>query len=445
MTSTHLPPATAHDRRCCRFSSLAVLLCGALSLSLPSGYSVGPALLLLATPLLLWYRPRLALARDDYLIMAGLTLYTAIVIAGALWHDQAVRTLDKPLRLWLAIPVMLWLMAFPPRLAALWAGIALGGLGAGGVALGERLVTGAPRVNGFDNVIQFGNLSLLLGMFCIAGLGWATTQPHRKRWATLLIAGALGGLLASLLSGSRGGWVGLPFMLLVLYRAWGQDLPGRTRFATALTLVLGIGLLYSLPQTGIQQRVDTAVNDLVLYFQQDTVTSSLGFRFDMWRGATHLALEKPLLGWGEEGYAEGMGALAEAGVIHPATAGFGHAHNQFIDTLAKQGALGLAGLLLLYGAPLVLFTRQLRADHLPRRAIATGGALLSVAYIDFSLSQSFLTHNSGVMFFGFWVAIWWSLMYRCRPPRDTASHAGTAARATPAATHTGTVEHGSGG
>lgn len=33
--------------------------------------------------------------------------------------------------------------------------------------------------------------------------------------------------------------------------------------------------------------------------------------------------------------------------------------------------------------------------------------MLPVAYIDFGLSQSFFSHNSGVMIYAVWLVVWW--------------------------------------
>ncbi|MCP1328171.1 O-antigen ligase, partial [Halomonas sp. 707D4] len=135
--------------------------------------------------------------------------------------------------------------------------------------------------------------------------------------------------------------------------------------------------------------------------------TSLGLRFEMWRGAASLIGERPILGWGESGYAEQMQALGERGVISPVAAEFGHAHNDFIDATAKRGLIGLVILLALYLVPMRLFAPGLSHPDLTVRSLAVAGTLLPVAYIDFGLSQTFMAHNSGAMFYAFWLAVWW--------------------------------------
>ncbi|WNK20094.1 O-antigen ligase family protein [Halomonas piscis] len=425
MTHAALPFSAAADEPRRLLTGGAVFLFAALSLVVPTGYSLGPLILLLASVTLAVKRPGLRLERADRWLMVALCAYTAVVMVGALWHGQGLSSVDRPLRFWLALPVLFWVMAYPPRLGAVWSGVALGALGAAGFALYQH-GQGAFRAYGYMHPIQFGNISLLLGIFCLAGAGWAWQQPRRRLWLGLLGLGAASGILASLLSGSRGGWVGLPLVFWVLYRAYGRGLPLKTRLL-ALALVLAAGLAaYGLPQTGVKHRVAQAVDDIALYVSGERQDTSVGLRFEMWQGAARLIADKPLMGWGDRGYREGVTDLAKRGAVHPRVADYGHAHNQFLDTLAKQGVPGFVALLALLLVPLRLFGVYLRDDDLTVRALATAGALLCVAHVDYGLTQAGFNHNSGVMVYAFWLVIWWGLLhcYRCRQGAFPAREAG---------------------
>lgn len=390
------------------YTSMAAFLLMAIALVVPSGYSLGAVMLLLGSVVLLGKRGELTLRRADLAIMAVLTAYALVVIAEAWWDGQGSRGMDRPLRFLLAIPALLLVLAFPPRAAAIWAGLATGGILAGGWAGWQKLVEGVERAGGHTYVIQFGNISMLSAILCAAGLGWALVQPRAKLWVALLALGIAGGVLGSLFSGTRGGWVGIPVVLWVLYRGYGRDLPGKWK-TLALVAVLVVGTMaYAIPQTGVQSRVGQAVNDIQRYASQENRTSSVGARFEMWKGAAHLIAEKPLLGWGENGYQEGMQRMADDDVIHPFITTFDHAHNEFIDATAKRGLLGLVVLLALYLVPMRLFARQLAAPDMQLRAFAVAGVLLPVAYFDFGLTQVFMAHNSGVMVYAFLLPVLWA-------------------------------------
>tara|TARA_R110002012_G_scaffold160502_3_gene322403 strand:- start:3696 stop:4913 length:1218 start_codon:yes stop_codon:yes gene_type:complete len=389
------------------YTSLAVFLLGAIALVVPSGYSLGAVMLLLGSIALLFQRPTLGLSRRDWLVITAMLAYSVVNMLEVWWDGQSSSGLDKPSRFLFAVPAMLLVMAYSPRFSWLWAGLAIGAIGAGSWAGWQKLAEGAWRSTGFTYVIQFGNLSMLLGILCLAGLGWAFVQPHRKVWVSLLLVGAVAGMLGSIFSGSRGGWIGLPFVLLVLYRGFGRQLPSMLKIGALLVVVMGGLLVYILPQTGVQLRVHEAFNDVSLYITEGNPDTSVGARFEMWKGAYHLILEKPLTGWGENGYQQGMQALADKGLVDDVVTQYGHAHNEFIDAFAKRGIIGLAVLLALYLIPMRLFAAQLTSKDFELRSLAVAGVLLPVAYIDFGFSQVFLGHNSGVMMYAFLLAVLW--------------------------------------
>lgn len=395
----------ARDKRVRCFISGSVFLMGALVLIVPSGYSIGAVLLLLASAALVGRSSYSLSAQDRWIILALVTYGVVVGVLAVIDHGS--KGFDKPLRFLLAVPVLLLILRTPPRQAWLWSGLAFGAIGAGSLAIWQRRIEGQERVDGFLQVIQFGNLSMLLGVLCLAGLGWAVVQRHRSMWVILLLVGALFGMLGSLLSGSRGGWIGLPVIGFVLYRGYGRQLSISFKLAALAAILILVTAVYAVPQTGVQNRVQAAVYDVSLYVSGGERDTSLGLRFEMWRGAAQLIKERPLLGWGDTGYSNGQYELAEQGVISFAAAEFDHAHNEFIDALAKRGIVGLAVLLMLYMVPIKMFASGLLHPDLRIRALAVAGTILPVAYIDFGLSQAFLTHNSGVMVYAFWLAVLW--------------------------------------
>ncbi|AVI62909.1 O-antigen ligase family protein [Halomonas sp. GFAJ-1] len=398
-----------------QFTSIAVFLLSAACLVVPSGYSIGAVMLFIAGVGMIIARRLPVLTKQDTWVIAALLAYAVVNMLEAWLDGQGSSGLDRPIRFILAIPALLWVLRYPPKLAYLWGGIAVGAITAGSWSGWQKLVEGVERAQGHTQVIQFGNLSMLLGVLCIAGLGWAATQRRCGIWLALLLLGAAGGMLGSLFSGSRGGWVGFPIVLLVLYRAYGNQLSVKLKIATLVAVVVGGATVYAVPQMGVQERIHHGFSDVAQYISGENRSTSVGARFDMWRGAALLIKEKPLTGWGSNGYADAMSAFGEAGVISDEAAQYGHAHNEFIDALAKRGLLGLVVLLTLYFVPLRLFARHLKAKHLGTRALATAGVLLPVTFMDFGLTQVFMGHNSGVMMYAFLLVTLWGTYNAARP------------------------------
>ena len=118
-----------------RLTSVCVFLFSALSLCVDSGYSLGAVVLLLSSTCLLWQRPRLGLQRHDWLLIAALLAYCLVFVANMLYHNDPGREFDMPLRALLVVPVLLLLLAYPPRPAAWWSGVAIGAIAGAALAL----------------------------------------------------------------------------------------------------------------------------------------------------------------------------------------------------------------------------------------------------------------------------------------------------------------------
>ncbi len=354
---------------------------------------------------------RLGWDADAAWLVSVLLLQMGTWSLAGLWHDEAAWGLGTAAAIGLALPAASLLRRRAPAIHWLWGGMALGGISSGAWALWQRLVEGVLRAHGHPplDAILFGNLALLTGLSCLAGLWWASSLQHRRGWVLWLIGGALGGLSASLLSGSRGGWIGLPLALWVLYRGPGSRLDRRWCALGLVGVLAAIAGLYALPQTGVAARVDHAVASLASYVQGGDELTSISARIELWRGALGLIVERPWLGWGQEGYLAAKANLIEAGRLPAELTAFQQSHNDLLDAWVKRGLPGLLALLALYGVPLWRFGRGLR-DATPRQgSLAVAGMLLSVAFMDFGLTYGFLSDARGMAVYATWLVMLWAL------------------------------------
>ncbi|MCC4309452.1 O-antigen ligase family protein [Alcanivorax marinus] len=274
---------------------------------------------------------------------------------------------------------------FPPAPAALWWGAALAAAVAGALLLHQWGGTVRVRVRTDMNAIPFGNLSLCLGVLALLG---GLFQRREPRWGALLVVAGVLGLVASLLSGTRGGWITLPAVVLMLavwrggalWRRW-SSLPVAWRGAGwALLLAL---LVFAAAR--VWPRVEDLFSDLHRFAADGITGTSVGLRLDMWGTAWSLFLQKPWLGWGEQGLALQLQRLIEAGRLNEQARYFGYQlHSDVLDTLARRGLLGLATLLPLYLVPAWLCLRRLREAG----AVAMAGLLTVVMFAGFGLTQS---------------------------------------------------------
>lgn len=389
------------------YTSLAVFLFSAIALIIPSGFSVGASLLVLGSVVLLWQRAKPQLRRDDYLLMAAFAAYFFINAAVLLTQAALLREYDAPLRFLLALPALLLLLAYPPRAAAFWGGLAAGAIGAGVYAFDQILPLGVTRAGGSTNPIQFGNISILFAILCLAGLAWAAVQPRRRAWTALLLLGAVCGTAASIFTASRGSWIALPVCasLLAFQHAGSYGKRLGIGFVVLLTLMAGV---YALPQSGVRARTELAEVELQRYFVSGDADTSVGTRLELWRSGIAMVAEHPLLGWSKQGYMDHKAELIKAGKVAAVIGGHTHLHNEYLDALVKHGAAGLLALLALYLVPLGLFAQRLRRGDDKDRIYAAAGVALCVSYMLFGLTQAFLTHNNGVMTFAFLTIMLWA-------------------------------------
>jgi|SRR5690554_779561 len=408
-----------------RYASYTVAAAAALCLAIPSGYSYTPALLSLCSlPILLIKRPQLQLDRSDWLLIGSLLFYFVVTSSINLYHGLSSSSYEEPSRFFLTLPVLLFLLAYPPRESYWWGGLIVGTLAAGALALWQVCVEERARAGGFMNPIQFGNISLLMGVMCLAGIGWARQQPHAKLWRYALYLAALAGAVASLVSGARGGWLALPVMLLLLYLACRRFAPKRTLALALAALAIGLVALYWVPQTGVEARIDRAFLDYQNYSNGEHMSSSVGMRLEMWGSGAALAAQKPWLGWGESAYGNKLTSMIEDDRSRMIISHYDHVHSDTLDVFLRRGLLGLVALLLVYGVPFVLFACKFKRAR-AGESYAVAGMMLVSAIAIFGLTQAFFRHNSGVTVYVFYMMVLWAYL-RAAERRTLAAYTSTA-------------------
>jgi O-antigen ligase len=423
-------PPTAPLTRSEQFITAAVFLFPALALTVPDGYSIGAVALLIAAITHLVANRRTwaehpPLPGAVKAVIAFMIIYALFWIGDAALRGEGVREFDRPSRFLLAAFCLSVFARARIQQAALWLGLAVGGIGTGGLAITQKLIEGPSRASGFAQTIQFGNAAMLIGLMGLAGMLWSlqppTTNPVRLRRTRrrrvlltgLMGLGALGGLTASFLSGTRGAWLALAPALLV--GLWAAVQLGKARLYLLIgpvALAVIATTAYFIPATGVEWRLDSAVNGVEAYFTEGQQGHGVGVRFEIWKGAWRLFTEKPVMGWGEIGYIQRTDALGEAGVIVKRAGEFTHSHNEWLNVMAKKGLVGTAIFAGLYLAPLLCFVqvgrRSSRASRSPNNdavALATAGLLFTVGFMASGLTQVNFNHNIGAMLYAFMIAV----------------------------------------
>ena len=420
-------PASALQQRILpKITDSAVFLFLALSLCLPSGYSVGALLLVMAGAVTLAaHRTTLLTAAP-----ARLRLYAVVlVIMGCVWASDMLwrepftaRDMDRPIKYALVLLAMPAIVVGLKSTRPLQWGVWVGAWGAAVTAAWQVHVWDWDRAWGYTNAIPFGQVSLLLGIWSWAWARQAQSAAHRLfGWSA-----ALAGIYACLASETRGAWLMLPLLVvLVLWlqpkqqpvHAQRQDTATwhrTTKKMWAVSLVLSLTVFASL-WPSMQTRLAEVHTEWSAYQHQNNAATSVGQRLAHWKLAWNMGWDKPGLGWGQKAYETRKRQLVESGDAPQIVLNFGHAHHEWLDIWAKKGLLGVVALALFFAVPLVCYATAIRQSAQPS-ATATGeadahtmavcGLVMVIGYLGFGMTQVVFAHNSTSMVYLFMNLIW---------------------------------------
>lgn len=397
-----------------RFIAIGVFFAFGLGLSIGNGYSIGAAILLL-TASFFFVQQRgaklpVSLSSQDKWLIALFIIYPLVAILSALINGDSAREFDRPLRLLLSIPIFYLVFRQGLSRTTLFLSLAIGGIFICGVALHQVHILHLERARGDTVAIQFGNIGILIGMLSgIASFFIPSQLSYRRGLQCLLLLGCLGGCCASILSGSRGGWPTILIAIILLMIYFNKVKWQHLSLAAAITAAVGTYIYYS-PDNYIHQRIQESISEVVRYkpnTNSSATNSSVGARLEMWLLATQLITERPILGWGQEGYEAQMQEFAKEGKTTKIVGAFGHPHNELIDAQAKKGILGSLTLLGLYLIPLFLFASHRKSTNQAVRFYSIAGVLVILSYMLFGLTQVFLGHNNGMMYYALFMSLFW--------------------------------------
>lgn len=371
----------------------------ALLLVVPNIYLAAPALLAIAGLFLIRRAGRTTPITDPALraswraLLGGFAAFALTGLLLNLYHGDTDPGAYERLIPFILLPAMAWTIRAGGWPALPWlAALGIAALLAGGHAIWEALADPTLRAQGAaGNPIKFGHNAVLLSGLCNVA---ALLYPFPRRpilWRAGLLLAALAAMLASLLSGSKGGW---PVLLLIGITAayiMARHRPlWQRHVVAAMALVVVVALSLLAPAHMVRDRIASGVNGAVQWFQSggEVTEGSVSLRFELWSLGLHIFGEHPILGAGVEGkdarWAELVATDPDYAVIGPLTS----ADNDVIDALSNGGILGALSLLLAFLGNCLAFWRWRHHPDAQVMTLARMGLLLSPAYVIFGLSVS---------------------------------------------------------
>jgi O-antigen ligase len=318
------------------------------------------------------------------LLLAMASISFAVAIQSAAASGGWPRVSYLYLRFVLFAPLM-WLLILlgTRRIAWVTWGLAIGTVVA---AMWMHQVVGVVRLQhiGLFNAVPFGNLSLMMGVLLLLSIGW-NRPGDRLQIALKVICGAAG-LYASVLTGTRGGWLALPAFVVVMLFVPGSL--GRLVKIGIFAVVIGAIVAGGLASDRIAQRVEEAVVGVTEFDTGKNLDTSEGLRLQVWGASLRIFQSHPVLGIGAERFPEALKAIGAAHVITPLATESAHSHNDILFAMATLGIPGLLAILATYLVPAIFFMRHLRHRDLALRTAAAMGLALCAGFAVFGLTEA---------------------------------------------------------
>jgi glycosyltransferase involved in cell wall biosynthesis/O-antigen ligase len=200
--------------------------------------------------------------------------------------------------------------------------------------------------------IWFGNLNAV-GLYCAGTLLLASSQERWFSRPIVIWPYIVLSLVSIVLSQSRTAWLGMlcaggVFLYFLVSKK-------RTFFLVFALIIAAYVSVYFSSQM-VQERIDQAYKDIVLFVSGDPATS-LGARFAMWSAAISMFLSNPVLGVGTGDYQFMVDVFVASGEFPAIIGKYNQPHNMYLWILATNGLLGVFAFFLIF---YVIFRRSKR-------------------------------------------------------------------------------------
>ena len=318
--------------------------------------------------------------------------YTGIDLwfrTGWIWTE-----FQEPSRFLLVMPIVLMVRKVGLSQQAMMWGVFAGAIVAGSYGLYQKQVLGFSRASGGTSglIAAFGDISLILGVMCVA-----LFQPYwrnSKGWLLIAFLGLSLGIVGSLMSGTKGGWISMPILCWLAVDLLEKPTYLKRFMVLSSFILLAVLVWYYVPF--IEQRVSVIVPAIYEYFVNGKVADgSAGIRLALWHAATLIFIDNPLFGAGPGTYYIEKLEYINAGLIPIEATGSSGPHSQLFESLFESGIFGPIMVYSIYFS----FIWHCRRHFNQNKALSTAGVLMAAGFIDFGMVEVIWDINNAGVFY----------------------------------------------
>lgn len=215
----------------------------------------------------------------------------------------------------------------------------------------------------------------------------------KSKYSYLFITLCLTNILIIISHGSRGTWIGIPFIFLIIFSTHYKNYLNKLIFI-AIFFIIIISSSLLIPNSPIIQRIKNFQQDQII-LNANNFNSSTGARIALWNFSVSEFKESPLIGVGVKKFREDTCELAEKKIIPSCHY---HAHNIFLQELATHGIFGLLSILLIFFIPTRYFLKNISTSP-ESRLIAVSGISIITYSIFCGLTDYFFLSGPATLFF----------------------------------------------
>jgi O-antigen ligase len=257
----------------------------------------------------------------------------------------------------------------------------------------------------FVDPITYGNYTLIIGMMCLFSVNAFRKDSYLA--ASLKLGGFAAGLLLSLQSQTRSGWLA-GFALLLLWLASYRREPRQyLRAMIGALAVAAVVLCYTFVDF-FNERVNRALADVPAWFSGENPDTAIGYRLTMLQIGLVLFARSPLYGYGDLGYIpyldEDADIMALASEQARLTMHSGP-HNELLAAMLQAGVFGLASALSLFLVPMLVFFSASKSTCQDVRSTSLLGLCLVVGLFICSFSEQVFYLKFASSFYALMIAV----------------------------------------
>lgn len=228
-------------------------------------------------------------------------------------------------------------------------------------------------------VLHYTVLSVWLACYCF----YKSLQPSDKKHLALYVFIIFSNISIINAVQARTSLLALctVFVITLIYRF--KSSPKWIAISTLSTFaILSIILSYS---SSFENRISETKKE-INNISNGNYHTSIGHRLQMWRAASIIIPQHPILGSGEN-HRSIKKALAEENIIPVSIVKYRHYHNNYVNSLVKNGAVGLILTLSILIYPLVYFLKSNTFENIPIVFISLIYGIISLMNVPFTNLQ----------------------------------------------------------